>query len=104
MTDNNCDTSLQHITHIRLSYVLPGRITKQALVKHATMDQTGDSSNPKRCHLRCTHLLQLGDGINVLLRYTLMRLDPYSNATTVTEMVAKVLLQKPWSIYWCYFQ
>lgn len=94
MTDNNCDTSLQHTTHIKLSYVFPGRITNQGLVKqHVTMDQTREFFNPKCCHLSFTNLVQLGVNINVLFCYMLTGLDRYSHATTVTERVAKLLLK-----------
>lgn len=94
MTDNNCDTSLQHTTHIKLSYVFPSRNTKQGLVnQHVTMDQSRELFNPKCCHLSFTNLLQLGVNVNTLLCYILTGLDSYSNAITVTERVAKLHLK-----------
>lgn len=95
MTDNNCDTSLQHTTHIKLSYVFPGRITKQELVnQHATMAQTREFFNQNVVTL-VFHLIfsQLGVSIKVLLSYILTRSDCYSNATIVTERVANLLLK-----------
>lgn len=57
------------------------------------MDQTREFFNPKCCHLSFTNLLQLGVSINVSLCYILMGLDRYSNVTSVTERVAKLLLK-----------
>lgn len=104
MTDNNCDTSLQHITHIKLSYVSQGRITNQGLVnQHVTMDQTREFFNPKCCYLSFNSLLQLGVSIRVLLCYNPTGLDRCLNATTVTKKGCKVTLKKQWIIYWFHF-